>query len=88
MQNPLASIPKRQLLRDVDEFATKYGIEDALPLLRKGALIAKDPANFETVEGLTDDERDSIRREITHKWRQPWSMYFTIILCSIGAAVQ
>ncbi|OAL73918.1 hypothetical protein A7D00_1946 [Trichophyton violaceum] len=88
VQNPLASIPKRQLLRDVDEFATKYGIEDALPLLRKGALIAKDPANFETVEGLTDDERDSIRREITHKWRQPWSMYFTIILCSIGAAVQ
>ncbi|EGD94967.1 sugar transporter [Trichophyton tonsurans CBS 112818] len=88
VQNPLASIPKRQLLRDVDEFATKYGIEDALPLLRKGALIAKDPANFETVEGLTDDERDSIRREVTHKWRQPWSMYFTIILCSIGAAVQ
>ncbi|KAM5449144.1 hypothetical protein MaudCBS49596_004969 [Microsporum audouinii] len=88
VQNPLADIPKRRLLSDVDEFATRYGMEDSLPLLRKGALIARDPANFETVEGLTEDERECIRREVTHKWHQPWSMYFTIILCSIGAAVQ
>ncbi|EEQ27911.1 sugar transporter [Microsporum canis CBS 113480] len=87
VQNPLADIPKRRLLSDVDEFATRYGMEDSLPLLRKGALIARDPANFETVEGLTEDERECIRREVTHKWHQPWSMYFTIILCSIGAAV-
>ncbi|KAK2871782.1 hypothetical protein FQN49_002837 [Arthroderma sp. PD_2] len=88
VQNPLAGIPRGRLLRDVDEFATKFGIEDSRPLLRKGALIARDPANFETVEGLTEDERESIRREVTHKWRQPLAMYFTIILCSIGAAVQ
>ena len=30
----------------------------------------------------------SIRNEVLHKWRQPKSLFFTIILCSIGAAVQ
>lgn len=76
------------MLRDVDQFANDHQLTDILPLLRKGALIARDPANFQTVEGLTEVEAEAIRNEVLHRWRQPWSLYFTIILCSIGAAVQ
>ena len=72
----------------MDQFAAEYGLTDMAPLLQKGALIARDPANFETVEGLTDYEVQAIRNEVLHKWRQPVALYFTIILCSIGAAVQ
>jgi len=57
-------------------------------MLVKGALVAKDPPAFESVPGLTDAEQEAIRNEVLHKWKQPTKLYFTIILCSIGAAVQ
>lgn len=77
-----------QVIRDVNDFAHEHQLTEILPLLEKGALVARDPANFATVEGLTDGESEAIRNEVVHKWRQPVALYFTIILCSIGAAVQ
>ncbi|TKA76777.1 hypothetical protein B0A49_05567 [Cryomyces minteri] len=88
IKNPLAGVPREKLLADVEEFARTHELEDITGLLQKGALVAQDPAEFETVEGLTDQERDSLRNEVIHKWRQPRSLYMTVILCSIGAAVQ
>lgn len=76
------------MLKDVDEFADAYQLDHIRPLLKKGALIARDPAAFESVEGLTEHETTAIRDEVLHKWRQPKALYFTIALCSIGAAVQ
>ena len=61
---------------------------DLTPLIRKGALVAQDPPGFEQVEELDDAERDALRNEVLHKWRQPKALYYTIILCSVGAAVQ
>ena len=76
------------MIRDVEEFARNQGMVEMIPLLIKGALVAKDPPAFESVEGLTEHEKDAIRNEVLHKWRQPTALFFTIILCSIGAAVQ
>lgn len=72
----------------MDEFANEYNLTDILPELRKGALVARDPAEFETVPDMTDEDISTLRDEVLHKWRQPKALYFTIILCSIGAAVQ
>lgn len=72
----------------MDEFATEYNLTDILPELKKGALVARDPAEFESVPDLTETETTALRDEVLHKWRQPKALYFTIILCSIGAAVQ
>ncbi|KAG5287437.1 sugar transporter [Histoplasma capsulatum G186AR] len=88
IKNPLADIPNPTLLRDVKDFAQKFGLDHVLPTLQRGALVAKDPANFENVEGITPDEVEVLRNEVLHKWRQPKPLFFTIILCSIGAAVQ
>lgn len=88
IKNPLASISHEQLTRDVENFAKENGLTDITPMLIKGAFVAKDPPAFESVEGLTEDEKEAIRNEVLHKWRQPKSLFFTIILCSIGAAVQ
>lgn len=63
-------------------------MSDKIPLLQKGALVAQDPPAFEQVAELDEVERDALRNEVLHKWRQPRSLYFTVILCSIGAAVQ
>ncbi|OCL08590.1 hypothetical protein AOQ84DRAFT_221733 [Glonium stellatum] len=88
IKNPLAGIPRNVLLRQVDDFAREQDLTDITDLLKKGALVAQDPSKFEDVEGITEEELDALRNEVIHKWRQPKAMYFTVILCSIGAAVQ
>jgi hypothetical protein len=79
------------LLRQVEEFAVERQLTDIIPLLRKGALVAADPTNYEDITGaeaLDDVEIDVLRNEVLHKWKQPASLYLTIITCSVGAAVQ
>ncbi|KAJ5584774.1 uncharacterized protein N7459_004574 [Penicillium hispanicum] len=88
IKNPLADLTKEQVLHDVEQFAQEHQLGDILPELKKGALVARNPDEFETVPDLTDYELTALRDEVLHKWRQPRALYFTIILCSIGAAVQ
>ncbi|KAJ5914405.1 Major facilitator superfamily domain general substrate transporter [Penicillium tannophilum] len=88
IKNPLADLTTEQVLRDVEEFAQEHQLSHILPELRKGALVARDPAEVESVPGLTEVELGALRDEVLHRWRQPWALYFTIILCSVGAAVQ
>jgi hypothetical protein len=88
IKNPLADIPKDQLLQDVNTFANKHGLEDILPLLQKGALVAQRPRDFEMITELNDAEKKILHNEITHRWRHPWALYYTIILNSIAAAIQ
>ncbi|KAI0428179.1 sugar transporter-domain-containing protein [Xylaria sp. FL1042] len=91
IQNPLAGIPRQQLLADVEDFARENGLTEHVALLRKGALVAQDPTCFEDIQGaeaLDEAEIYALKREITHKWSVPRTLYLTIITCSIGAAVQ
>ncbi|KAJ5094967.1 galactose-proton symport [Penicillium argentinense] len=88
IKNPLADLTKERVLDDVERFAQEHQLQEILPELKKGALVARDPGEFESVPGLTDDEIKVLQDEVLHKWRQPRALYFTIILCSIGAAVQ
>ncbi|KAJ5918825.1 hypothetical protein N7454_009969 [Penicillium verhagenii] len=88
IQNPLAHLTQAEVIQGVSEFAHRYEVTDILPELTKGALVARDPSSFEHVPNITETEVAAIRDEVLHKWRQPKALYFTIILCSIGAAVQ
>ncbi|KAI3327551.1 hypothetical protein HD806DRAFT_519625 [Xylariaceae sp. AK1471] len=91
IQNPLAGIPREQLLDEVDEFVQQYGLLEHAAVMRRGALVAQDPTCFEDISGpeaLDEAEIYALKREITHKWAVPRTLYLTIITCSIGAAVQ
>ncbi|KAJ3713394.1 hypothetical protein EV361DRAFT_936800 [Lentinula raphanica] len=88
IQNPLHGIPKAKLMAQVEQFAREKGMEEQLPYLRKGALLAQNPKDFENIPELDEEDRAVIRREVTHKWSQPKDMYKTVIICSIAAAVQ
>ncbi|KAH6662990.1 hypothetical protein B0J14DRAFT_570681 [Halenospora varia] len=91
IRNPLAGIPRDVLLRNVEEFAQEKGMVDQVGILKKGALVAQDPSNYEDITGehaLSTEEVDVLRNEVLHKWRQPMALYVTIVTCSIGAAVQ
>lgn len=84
----MTDIPKDQLLQDVEEFAAQKGVTDIVPLLKKGALVAQNPSNFENIVELDDADREALRNEVAHRWRHPWALYYTIILNSIAAAIQ
>ena len=42
-------------------------MEDILPELRKGALLAQNPKDFETMPELDEADKEIIRREVTRK---------------------
>ena len=84
----MAGIPRDLLMTQVAEFADANRMTDYTALLQRGALVAQNPAEFEMVPGLTTSEAEALRDEVLHKWKQPTAMYMTVILCSVGAAVQ
>ncbi|KAL1624235.1 hypothetical protein SLS54_004165 [Diplodia seriata] len=86
--NPLADIPHDDLMRNVEEFAREKDLVDLTDHLKKGALIAQNPSRWQEVEGITEEEQFLLQREHDHKWKHPFALYFTIVVCSIGAAVQ
>ncbi|KAK1481251.1 hypothetical protein CCUS01_04363 [Colletotrichum cuscutae] len=91
IRNPLLGITRAELLRDVEAFAHDKGLQEYIPVLKKGALVAQDPTGYEEIDGpeaLDATEIQVLRDEIEHKWRIPKILYLTIITCSIGAAVQ
>ena len=75
-------------MQDVDNFAAKYELHDILPDLRKGALAAQSPALFDTIPELNEEDKEVLRHEIEHRWKQPRTLYFAIVLSSIAAAIQ
>jgi hypothetical protein len=76
LKNPLAVLTREQLLNDVEAFAKEKDLEHILDDLRKGALVAQDPREFEQMDELTESEKELLRREKTHRWSQPFMMYF------------
>jgi hypothetical protein len=88
IRNPLVGIPKSELLADVENFANDNGLQDHILDLRKGALVAQNPRGFDTIAELDDSDREFLREEVSHRWRHTKTLYFTIILNSIAAAIQ
>ncbi|KAF2871278.1 hypothetical protein BDV95DRAFT_595142 [Massariosphaeria phaeospora] len=88
IRNPLAALSREQLFSDVDTFARENGLLDALPMLRKGALVAQSPALFKEIEELDEHERTALREETTHRFKLPRTLYACLFLNSIAAAIQ
>ncbi|CAI7602621.1 unnamed protein product [Penicillium crustosum] len=88
IKNPLAGIPNGQLMANVTAYATEYDLEDILPLLKKGAMVAQSPAGIEGISELDDDDRRVLYEEHTRRWKQPFALYYTVVLNSISAAIQ
>ncbi|KAJ5986460.1 Major facilitator superfamily domain general substrate transporter [Penicillium sp. IBT 35674x] len=86
--NPFEGIPHDQLMSNVQEYAELHGLQDILPTLRKGALAGQDPIAARTSPLLNGQEHEILHVEANHRWRQPWALYYTIILNSIAAAIQ
>jgi len=44
-------------------FARKHGLEEHATTFSRAALLAQDPTNFENIQGLTEEDRDVVRKE-------------------------
>ena len=76
LRNPLTGLTKEQLRDRVETFAAAKGLTHIVEDLKKGALIAQDPKNFENLEELSEEDKTGLRREVTHRWHQPFMLYF------------
>ncbi|PSN64692.1 plastidic glucose transporter 4 [Corynespora cassiicola Philippines] len=91
LRNPLAGMTEQAVLDDVDIWCQEKGLTQYQDEFRKGALIARvgqRDDGFEYVSQLTEDERALLRHETTHRWDQPFMLYFLVILCAGSAIVQ
>ncbi|CAE6405231.1 unnamed protein product [Rhizoctonia solani] len=88
LANPLAGIPHAKLEEQALEFAHSHGLSEHADLIRKGALVAQDPLGFDSLSQLTPEEKAELQREQTHRWDQPKTLYYLVVLCSMAAAVQ
>lgn len=87
-ENPLAGLSKETLLKNVEEFCQQHELMDYIEVFRKGALIAQRPQAVQQMDDLTAADKEQIEREHTHKWDQPWMLYWLVSMSSLAAAVQ
>ncbi|KAF5386171.1 hypothetical protein D9615_002387 [Tricholomella constricta] len=88
LANPLLGLSQAKLIADGERFAKSHNLGYLSELFQKGALVAQDPLAFDSLPLLTDEDKEALRHEITHKWSQPRMLYYLVILCSVAAAVQ
>ncbi|MCJ1480083.1 hypothetical protein MMC06_000237 [Schaereria dolodes] len=90
LANPLAGFTHAELKNKGANYVKKYAIGDAedVRAFELGACLAQDPARYDSIDGLTREELEVLRKEFTNRWAQPKLMYVVIILCSTCAAVQ
>ncbi|KAF2231111.1 hypothetical protein EV356DRAFT_490827 [Viridothelium virens] len=87
-ENPLANVPREQLMQDVEQFCEQYGLTDHVEVMKKGALVSQRPYAIQEMDELTPDDKAVLLREHTHKWDQPWQLYWLVSMASLAAAVQ
>ena len=91
LRNPLAGMSEEEVIRDADAWVVEKGLQEHQDAFRKGALIARvgqREDGFEYVKQLDEDEKNVLRHEITHRWSQPFMLYFLVVLCAGSAIVQ
>jgi hypothetical protein len=80
-----------EVLKDVDRFIDSRGLADKRDAFHKGALMARvqnQPNGFEKINMLSEEEKGWLRHEETHRWSQPFMLYFLVVLCAGSAIVQ
>ncbi|GAA5919070.1 hypothetical protein JCM6882_003711 [Rhodosporidiobolus microsporus] len=88
LDNPLGGISLDRLEAMGRAFAREKGLEEFELEFAKGAQAAQDPTAIDTLPLLSEEDKEVIRREVTHKWDHPKTLYFLVVCCSMAAALQ
>lgn len=91
LENPLLGLTQEQVLEEVDAFTESKGLTEHREVFRKGALMAQlinVPDGFEQISILDEEDKAVLRKEVSHRWHQPFMLYFLCALCAGSAIVQ
>ncbi|KAI6381352.1 hypothetical protein MCOR25_001283 [Pyricularia grisea] len=91
LKNPLAGMTDAQVIADADRFVEEKGLTEYREAFRKGAMLAKVQNNdtaFERLDIITEQEKETLRKEVKNRWHQPFMLYFLCSLCAGSAIVQ
>jgi hypothetical protein len=78
LENPLAVKSREAVINGVKKFVRDSGFPEDEEFFIKGALVARDPDDFENIQELSDEDKAALRKEVTHRWHQPFMMYFLV----------
>lgn len=90
IENPLDRFTPEALSLDISQFAQQYDLSEVieLELLQRAGQLARDRRAYGTIKGLSQEERDALQDERDRRFKQPLALYITVVVCSLGAAVQ
>lgn len=75
-------------MTNVKAFCQMADLMDHLSVFERAALVSQDPNNWQSVPDLSPEERDSLTREVTHRWSLPSQLWLLIVVISLGSAIQ
>ncbi|EXJ88907.1 hypothetical protein A1O3_01971 [Capronia epimyces CBS 606.96] len=81
-------IPRPVDLGDVHCFVQRHHLAHHTVVFEKAAIIVLGETPLSSVPGITATELRALQQETENKWKQPKTLYFTILVCSIGAVEQ
>lgn len=82
------SSPLVSQLDDVATFAQTYNLTSHLDVFQKAAAVIQADVTVTDIPKITQHEIKALENETTRKWRQPTTMYMTILLTALGAMGQ
>ncbi|KAK7942452.1 uncharacterized protein PG986_011565 [Apiospora aurea] len=72
----------------VHDLVKQHGLLEYTDLFERSAISLQGDAPVDQIPGITAAELRALELETGRKWRQPKTLYFTILVCSIGAIEQ
>ncbi|EXJ94720.1 hypothetical protein A1O1_03117 [Capronia coronata CBS 617.96] len=73
---------------DAHAFTEEHHLARYTEVFEKAATIIHGEVDLDSVPGMTTSEAQALQDETENKWRQPKMLYFTILVCSLGAVEQ
>ncbi|KAK8052680.1 hypothetical protein PG996_011981 [Apiospora saccharicola] len=72
----------------VDDFVKQHGLSGNIDLFVRAGILLQADCPVDQIPNITDAELQALELETDRKWKQPKTLYFTILVCSIGAIEQ
>ena len=69
-----------------EQFCAEHSLTEYSALFGRAALIARDPASFGDLTVLSPEEVQALEVERDHKFRGSFWLWYSIVLCAVGAA--
>lgn len=84
--NVLSHYTEVETMKMGRDYAAEHGLDE--DLFSRAAALARNPADFQAMDFLSQDEKEQLMLEVTKKWHIPRKLVAVIALGSMAAAVQ